>query len=383
MTTSDFDRLQAALEKGGKADALREAGKVLRERKKYHELFEVLKMELRLRLGLQLAGGESAEQLSETQRGELEDGLVAACREVGSALVRDGQIREGWMYLRPVGEKGETAALLRGIEATEENFEELIDLCLHEGIDVGRGYGLVLDRFGTCNAITQFDSAVARRPRAEQAPAAALLLRKVHEELIENVRGDIAKQEGKQPAEKTLRDLVQEREWLFQENSYHLDTTHLAAAVRIARALSETEELRLALDLTEYGRRLSQQFQYQGDEPFAEIYPSHGLYFRALLGESVEEAIEYFKVKAELLDAQHHGYAAIETYVDLLVRLKRDEAALAAAMQFNLGSIQPLGNAPPLVELGKRSGKIEKVLAHCREREDLLGFTAALVQTPR
>src|SRR5687767_7454167 len=174
MSNSHFDQLQAALEKGGAEAALQQTANLLRERKKYHELFEVLKMQLRLKLGLQLLGTEPTEKLTEKQRAELEEGLVAACREVGSALLRDGQIREGWMYLRPVGEKAEMAELLRDVETTEENYEELIEICLHEGVDIGRGYGLVLERFGTCNAITQFDSAVVRRPRAEQAPAATL-----------------------------------------------------------------------------------------------------------------------------------------------------------------------------------------------------------------
>src|SRR5438270_3241216 len=128
------------------------------------------------------------------------------------------------MYLRPVGEKAEAARLLGQIAATDENYEELIDVCLHEGIDIGRGYGLVLERFGTCNAITTYDSSLARRPRSDQAPAASLLLRQVHGDLVASVAADIARQEGQPPKEKTLRELVGDRDWLFQDNSYHLDT---------------------------------------------------------------------------------------------------------------------------------------------------------------
>ena len=54
--------------------------------------------------------------------------------------------------------------------------------------------------------------------------------------------------------------------------------------------------------------------------------------------------------------------------------------ASAAAMQFGLGSVQPLGNALSLVELAVRAGDYAAVLSYCREKEDLLGFTAALVQ---
>jgi hypothetical protein len=329
------------------------------------------------------AAGNLAESdnLTEAQRAKLEDGLIEACREVGTALLQEGQIREGWMYLRPVGDKVAAAKLLEGIPATEENYEELIDVCLHEGIDIGRGYGLVLEHFGTCNAITQYDSSIIRRPRAEQAPAARLLLRNIHADLVASVQADIARQEGKQPTETMLRELVLDRDWLFQDNSYHLDTTHLASAVRIARALSDPEDLRLALDVTEYGRRLSQQFQYQGDEPFSELYPASALYFQALLGQNVEEAVQYFKMKAEMVDPQHHGYAAIETYIDLLSRLGCHQEALAAALQFQLPTIQPLGNAPPLLSLATHSRDFTGLLSQCRDKNDLLGFTAALVQS--
>jgi hypothetical protein len=383
MNSPDFEQLQSTLASGGPAAVLGAAADLLRRQKKHHELFEVLKMQLRQRLGLSLLAGESADGLSEEQRAKLEDGLIAACHEVGAALLQEGKIREGWMYLRPVGDKAEAAKLFGEIEATEENYEDLIDVSLHEGIDIGRGYGLVLQHYGTCNAITQFDSSIARRPRVDQVPAAKLLLCRIHADLVASVQADIARQEGQNPRENRLRELVADRDWLFQENSYHLDTTHLASTVRIARVLSDLEDLKLALDLTEYGRRLSQQFQYQGDEPFADLYPTSALYFQALLGENAEEALAHFKTKAEMLDPQYHGYAAIEAYVDLLARLGRHAEALAAAVKFGIGSIQPLGAAPPLVELASRSGNYAAVLEHCREKDDLLGFAAALAQSSR
>jgi hypothetical protein len=381
MSSPPFDQLQSALASGGPAAALQMAADLLRQQHQHHELFEVLKMQLRQRLGLPLLATEATEGLTEQDRAKLEEGLIGACREVGAALLQEGKIREGWMYLRPVGDKAEAARLLGQIAASEENYEDLIDVCLHEGIDIGRGYGLVLEHYGTCNAITQFDSSIARRPRADQAPAARLLLHRIHADLVASVAADIARQSGKSPTERTLRELVAGREWLFQDNSYHLDTTHLASAVRIARALSDPHDLRLALDLTEYGRRLSPQFQYPGEEPFADMYPANALFFQALLGENVPAAVENFQTKAQMLDPQFHGYAAIETYIDLLARLGRPAEALAAAVQFGVGSIQPLGAAPPLVELARRAGQFDTLLAHCRQKNDLLGFAAALAQS--
>jgi hypothetical protein len=201
---------------------------------------------------------------------------------------------------------------------------------------------------------------------------------------VASVKHDIARQEGSEPKEQTLRDLVLDRDWLFQDNAYHLDTTHLAATVRIARVLEGPADLRRALDLTEYGRRLSEQFQYQGDEPFAEMYPAHAYYFQALLGENVDEALAYFQSRAEMLDPQYHGLAPIETYVDLLTRVGRHrqaiDAALALGPKLNPKGMQSIGQAPSLLELAEKAGDYSPVLKYCREKGDLLGYTAALVQ---
>ncbi len=77
------------------------------------------------------------------------------------------------------------------------------------------------------------------RPRADQQAAAALLLRHLHAELLANVRADIVRQSGSEPAETTLAALVADRDWLFADNNYHIDTTHLAATIRFARLLEE------------------------------------------------------------------------------------------------------------------------------------------------
>ena len=47
----------------------------------------------------------------------------------------------------------------------------------------------------------------------------------------------------------------------------------------------------------------------------------------------------------------------------------------------NLVARLPDGNAPPLVDLAARAGDFQTLLSHCRQKEDLLGFTAALVQS--
>ena len=159
-----------------------------------------------------------------------------------------------------------------------------IEIALHEGVAPALGYQLVLENYGTCNAITTFEGALTMRPRADQQEAAGLLLRHLHAELLANVRADIARQSGKEPSETTLAGLVADRDWLFADNNYHVDTTHLAATIRFARLLEEPELLELAYDLTEYGRRLSSQFQFAGRSAVQRRLPEPRAVFRGPIG---------------------------------------------------------------------------------------------------
>lgn len=375
---TEFDQLQEALERGGVSAALDRLAEYLRENKKFHELFEALKMKARYALGLPLTYSDAGDELDESTRTKLEDGLIEACRDVGTALLREGAIREGWMYLRPVGDRAAAAIELAKLEANEDNLDALIEVALHEGVDPKRGYGLVLEHHGTCNAITTYESVVVRQSTAAQQAAAGLLVEHVHRELLATVRADIAQQQGSEPPEATLKELVADRDWLFGEHSYHLDTTHLASTVRFSRLLDDEAQLRLALDLTAYGRRLSSQFQYQGDQPFADIYPSHALYLGALLGEDVDAAIEYFRERAEALDPREHGGLPVEAYVQLLDRLGNYELAIDALLNFVQKQPDATSQAVPLMlELSQKAGNYDKLKALCRNHEDILGFATA------
>lgn len=371
-----LDGLEDSLKTGGREALLNYLIDSVRAAQSPHDLFEALKMQARLNCGLPLVQ-TGAEELDDETRDQLEDGLLSACREVGEMLIQQGKVRDGWMYLRPVGEKARAAELLGSVEADEDNMEELIEVCLHEGVDAERGFGLVLEYYGTCNSITTMDSVVPHLAPDDQVAAARLLLGHVHEELLTSVRADVGQQEGAEPSEQSLTELVTDRDWLFGEHSYHIDTTHLASTVRYAEVLTDAADLRLALDLTEYGRRLHPQFQYQGDEPFAEIYPMHALFFQAQLGENVDEAIAAFAAKAEL-DVMDHGTMPLEVFIDLLARLGRYNEAIEAHLR--LPNHIPLrGVAPSLLELCQAAGDMTVYLQQSKEANNVVEFAKGLL----
>ncbi|MEQ8786928.1 MAG: hypothetical protein RIC55_11540 [Pirellulaceae bacterium] len=381
MTTStaEFEQIQAELTKGGVEAALNCLIDQLREKKKHHELFEALKMKARRDLGLPLTYSDAGDELDDATRTKLEDGLIEACREVGMALLAEGQVRDGWMYLRPVGDRAAAAAEIAEVEVDEDNLEEIVEVTLHEGVDPVRGFGLVLEHFGTCNAITTFESSMHQHAKDVQSGAAALLLEHLHQELVATVKADIARQEGAEPKEDTLRELLADRDWLFAEGAYHIDTTHLSSTVRFARLLSDERLLRLALDLTEYGRRLTEQFQYQGEEPFTDHYPTHALYFQALLGENVEEALAYFRGQAETVDLDQIGTIAVEVYIELLDRMGRSAEAIEAMLTMLPSDRRTLGVAPTLFELSRHAGDFNRAAEFYLQSENLLGYATCLL----
>ena len=377
----DFVALEADFTKGGASTLLAGLVEQLKREKKYHELFEALKMQVRERLQLPLLPRESAsDDLPEATRTKLEDGLIDACRQVGELLLREGKVREGWMYFRPVGDKATAAEIIAKITPDEDNTEELVEVLLHEGVDPGRGFRMLLEQNGTCNAITTFDQVLAARSKRDRQEGASALLARVHGDLVANVGTDIVRQEGTAPTEKTLAGLIADRDWLFAEGAYHIDTTHLAAVVRMARVLDNLDELRLAFDLTEYGRHLSPQLQYQGDEPFVDQYPANALYFQALLGENQATAVSYFRDKAHLLEAQYHGTEPIEVYIDLLARIGRPADALSEAIALMPANVPYSAYAPMLLDLCDKTGDYSPMSEFCRTRQDPLGFVAALAR---
>ncbi len=380
MADSLFEQLEQQSTSGGVDAVLEHLISSLQQDKKHHELFEALKMQVRHRAGLPLLYGESGDDLDPKQRTLLEDGLLGACRQVGTGLLEDGRVSEGWMYMRPVGDVAAARELIDKIEVQDDNIDEMVEVLLQEGVDPARGFSVVLQNYGTCNAITTFESVMPQKGKADQRAVAQLLLRHVHQELFTNVKADVAGRQDSEPTATTLAELIADQEGMFGEHSYHIDTTHLASTTRFSRILENEECLRLALDLTQYGQELHEQFQYEGDEPFKDIYRHHAFYFQALLGENLDEALDHFKERSDNVDTNQWGTVGIETYIDLLARVGKIEEAIAVTIEKIQPGQRTMGLAPSLLELCERSGNYSPLMDACRGSDDVLGFATGLMQ---
>jgi hypothetical protein len=423
MTSSQsiFDEFETVLAAQGAPAACARLADHLRGEGKYHELFDARLMQARHECGLPIVPSGTLDDLPEPARTRMEEKYLEACREVGALLLAAGKVREAWMYLRPVGEKAELAAALENLcrreaarasgnsaaqdsadqDAAEQDsagqhlaeqdaagpnvVEQVIEVALYEGVCPRLGFELVLENYGTCNAISLFDAQMHGRPQVDKQAVAGVLVRHMHAELLRNVRADIARREGREPPAASLQELVRGRPELFEGDNYHVDTTHLAAVIRFALVCDDPATLRLALDLTEYGRRLSSQYHFAGQEPFADMYPAHAQFFRGLLGDDADEAVAFFRRRAdELAETDRIGQtnsaaAAAEVLVALLARMGRTSEALEeSAARLGAGG-RNSGFAPGLLELAARAQRFDRLQQISRAQGDPVGFAAGLL----
>lgn len=381
MSVNSFDELKSVAAQGGVEAVLEHLINKLRNEQSIHEMLQVRLMQCRYRLGLPVAQPPVLDKLEEPLRTQVEDAYVNAYREAGQLLLEAGRVREAFMYLRPLGDTAELAEAINHIEPNDENLDEIVEIAIHEGLAPRRGFELVLRDYGICNAITMYESAMYDKPLEQQQQVVQLLVDSLHEELLASLSSEIARQEGSQPKGQSILDLVADREWLFTDDSYHIDTSHLHSVVRFARVADDPAVLAKAIDLCEYGKRLSPQFQYQTEEPFADVYGGQQRFFEALVGHSVEENLAYFREKAETLSPEEHGTGPIEVYVALLSRLGRHDEAMEAAINLLPADARMLGFAPSLVELASRTGNYAGLMQVCEKRNDVLGFAAGLVES--
>jgi hypothetical protein len=373
-----FEQLQRSIASGGIPELLDTLDVQLRDQQRYHDLFKCLRIRARHDLGLPLVADSATEQLTDQQQQELEDRLIDACREIGELLISHGQIRDGWMYLRVVGDLPAAAEVLAQASPNEDNLDEFIEVLLQENVAPDQGFSLILEHYGTCDAITTLETMAGKWSEPDRQAAVGLLVEHVHAELLRAVRAEITDREKSEPGEETLEELVSDRPWLFQDGAYHVDTTHLAATLRAARCLEEPRQLRLAYDLTTYGSRLDAQYQYEVEEPFAETYRSHALFLAARLGENVSEAIQYFQQRATSLEVAQHGLFPMETLMQLLHAERRSGEALEILEQFAKQENVADFVSQWMLEFCRVTGDYAPLLTYCRSQGDLLGFATGL-----
>jgi hypothetical protein len=383
-----FELLDEALRTGGPAAALENLAEQLTAAGEYRALLDALLLKARHELGLPLILSGSAEEITGPVRNEYEEQYVAAIRLVGSKFLGSGDIPAAWAYYRAIGENEpvEQAILAYTAPDGDERLGAVIEVAFNHGVSPRRGFELILDHYGTCPAISAFEQ-LPQDPSV-RADCATRLIRHLHRELSANLRAEITRRgEVPPPGARLLADLIEGRPWLFADESYHIDISHLASVVRMATIVSDPEVIALAADLTEYGRRLSPRLQFEGPPPFQQIFNDHRVYLRALLGEDVDGAVAHFQAKLSAGDGDtllgHDDSLPAQTLVNLLVRVGKAGAAIDVAADHLADLPDSALSCPSVAQLCRRAGEPDRLARIARDHDDLVNFTAARLESTR
>ena len=376
MSEEAFEMIEQCLETAGSEAGLDFLVKKFREEKKYPQLFEARLMKKRHELGLPLIPAGPLNDLPEEKQRAYDEGSMEVAREVGGLFLADGEIERAWPYFRAIGEAGPIREAIENLEASDD-LDGIIEIAYHERVNLRKGFELALKNYGTCRAITYFGQYPSEEGRQESA---RLLTQTLCDELGENLRRTIEKNEDKPPATSSVSELIEGRDWLFEGSSYYIDTSHVGSIVQYAVEWTDRETLKMAVELCAYGKRLAPMFQYKGQPPFEDVFVDHEIYLRALLGEDVEDAIAYFRRKIAESDPEQAGTAPAQTLVKLLTRLERYGEAVDVFRE-HLGEADPayLTCLNPR-QLCQMAGDYERLRQLAREEGDLLSFTAASIQ---
>jgi hypothetical protein len=335
-------------------------------------------MKKRVELGVSpFPTGASADLPPHTHE-EYEQAIREAGRRVGRLYLDQGDLAKAWGFFRMLGEPEPVReALERYRPGPEDEVYPVIDIAWQQGVLPKKGFDLLLDRHGICSAITMVGGAdLSQNPDLQQY-CVRRLVRSIYDQLRERLLGDIRERGEMVPDDVTVGQLVAGRDWLFGDDCYHVDVSHLSSVVQMSLNLPRCEELNLARELCDYGARLSPAFRGDADPPFENGYADYGVYLAVLAGDRVEEGLAHFRAKLEPAAADGDTYPA-QVFVNLLLKLDRPAEALDVAKQYLAAEDRPMA-CPGVQELAHRVKDYATLAAAARERNDAVNFLAGLI----
>ena len=335
----------------------------------YGLLFEARLMKKRHELGLPLIQTDSVPDDA------YQAAVVEAARESGRLFLAAGNIERAWPYFRAVSETQPIADAIAQLEP-REGLEGVIGIAFQEGVHPLKGLELIMAQHGMCRAITAFGMQAVTKDREK---CIAFLATSLYREIVERIGRAIEAQEGALPLSHSLPELMEGRPWLFGDWDYYVDTSHLNSIIPYSVEVTDPDVLTALHELCEYGKHLSPRFHSAGNPPFENQYEAYDHYIQALLGNNVEEHIDYFRRKVQDCDAEVAGDAPARTLVKLLVTLNRPAQALDVLLR-DVFEDAPYGvPVPSALQLCYQSKDFTRMAELARDRGDLLSYAAGSI----
>ncbi len=347
-----------------------------------HQLFDALLLKWKFEKELPLLQPTSMSDVPQKHKTEFEKVYIEAARKTGQRLIELGKISDAWIYFRAIDDPTPIAVAIDKYQPPAEFGEELdlmIQLALYEKINPAKGVELMLATHGMCNTVTALDQLYMELSSEQRAACAELMVKQLHEDLIANVRREVEQRTAMLPADLPMSELLAGRQWLFEEDNYHTDVSHLNAVVRFARALeAESDALDLAIQLCQYGSRLSLQLQYPGEPPFDAYYEAHEHYFKIVAGIDRDASLQFFQQRLDQAEEQQDKELIAYVLVDLLMRIKDFPAAIQTAEKY-LDQVNEQSGFS-FVTLCEDTGDMQALERHARKTGNAVMYVAAKLQ---
>ena len=381
MPDATFDQISELKSSDGPAAAIDRLIETLRDERNYHKLFDARMLKRKFELGLPLSRPSTLSDVPEEQRKDVEETYVEAAREAGELFLEQGDVPSAWMYLKVIREPEKVAAAIEKTPVPREyepGSEDILNIALYEGVHPVRGIEMMLASQGTCSTITTLDQVLHNLTPEQRRECAQVMVNSLYRDLRDSVLRHVQQRMPTIAPDTSLRELLAGRDWIFEGGNYHVDVSHLSAVVRFARSIeAPAEELELALQMAEYGSHLDPQLQYAAEPPFEDFYPAHIAFLKVLLGRDVDQSLQYFRDKLESEPDEQDKPLLAYVLVDLLMRSDRLDEAVDVAARYltNIGEDVSFSFA----ELCREAGRFDALQQVMRDRDDLVGYTAALL----
>lgn len=373
-----YDRLRAAVADRGPAAAVDQLCADLRDLGDLNALFYALLMKKRVELGVTpFPTGAAADLPAETHEA-YENAIRDAGRLIGHEFLKQNDLRKAWFYFNMLGEPGPVREYIDRLDLTDaDDVQPVVEVALYNGVHPTKGFDLVVQKYGICNAITTYSGQdFSRTPGAKQHAIKALV-RSLSDQLLERLKADLEGRGKTVAGGATVGQIVRDHPELFEDGAYHIDTSHLSSVAQFALELDAGPERLLARELCEYGERLGEGFKYGGDPPFEKSYADFKTLLEVLDGVNDEAGLKHFRDKIAPEAAEGNTFPA-EVFVNLLMKLDRKADALAVAKQYLAGETRQL-SCPGVYELCQQAGDYEGLAEAAKARGDGVHFLAGLL----
>src|SRR5271154_3768991 len=148
-----FTAVEKTLGTKGPAAAVDELCSALRELGDYNALFYALLMKKRVELGVPPFPTGGAADLPAATHESYEQAIREAGRLAGQLYLDRDDIRRAWFFFNMLGEVEPVRNYIQRYELdADKDPQAVIEVALYNGAHPAKGFALVLERYGICNA---------------------------------------------------------------------------------------------------------------------------------------------------------------------------------------------------------------------------------------